>query len=604
MTLSTPNQDPVPQKTRIPLGDERTAPLAKRMWRSFVAPYGGWLILAAIAMALVAATTAATAYLMDPVVDEVFVEKNRTMLWYVGGAVIAVFLLKSLAAYAQDALLAYVGQRIVADIQARLFGHLLEQDISLFQERATGTLISHFTFDVQALRQAVSNAIVGLGRDGLSVVFLMAVMIYQDWLLSLIALVVAPLTVAPIQRLGKRMRKVSGETQEKMGELTTLLSQTFQGIRMVKAFAMEGAEKRRIGELVEAIFKLTFRQGKVRAAVQPIIDAFGGIAVTGVIIYGGYRVIDGATTPGAFFSFIAAVLMAYQPLRGLGKVNNTIQEGLAAAERLFTLLDRLPKVQDAENGEVLERKALDVRFEDVRFSYPDGTEALSGMSLMAPAGKVTALVGPSGAGKSTILGLILRFFDVEAGRLCFGRQDVRAITMASLRDTLSLVSQEVVLFDDTIAENIRHGRPEASDEEVRAAAEAAAASGFISELPNGFETRVGEHGMKLSGGQRQRIAIARAILKDAPILLLDEATSALDTESERQIQTALSRLMKGRTTIVIAHRLSTVQGADVIHALDKGRVVESGSHDELLAKGGLYAKLHALQFEDQEKPVG
>ncbi|MDF1793645.1 MAG: ABC transporter transmembrane domain-containing protein [Thalassobaculaceae bacterium] len=589
-----------PEKTRIALNDARTGPLLRRLWDAFVRPHAAWLAVASIAMAIVAATTAATAWLMDPVVDKVFVQQDRSMLWLVGGAVIVTFALKSAAAYFQDSLLARVGQRIVADVQLRLFGHLLDQDVALFQSRATGGLISHFTFDVQALRQAVSNAIVGLVRDGLSVIFLVGVMVYQDWLLSVIALLVAPLTVVPIQKLGKRMRRVSGDAQARMGELTTLLGQAFQGIRVIKAYAMERAEAKRIGVLVEEIYQLTYRQGRVRAAVQPIVDAFGGIAVAAVIVYGGYRVIEGATTPGAFFSFIAAVLMAYQPLRGLGKVSTTLQEGLAAAERLFVLLDRKSAIAEAPDATALQRVPAEVAFTDVHFRYADGTEALAGISFSAPAGKVTALVGPSGAGKSTVLNLIPRFFDVESGTVAIGGADVRALTLASLREAVALVSQEIVLFDDTVAENIRFGRPEASEVELRAAAEAAAAHDFITALPEGYDTRVGEHGTKLSGGQRQRIAIARAILKDAPILLLDEATSALDTESERQIQAALARLMKGRTTLVIAHRLSTVQGADVIHAFEAGRVVESGDHRALVAQGGTYARLHALQFRAPE----
>ncbi len=592
--------EPTPEKTRIPLSDERSFPLLKRLWGTFVRPHAAWLALAGVAMAVVAAMTALTAWLMDPVVNEVFVERNEATLWLIGGAVVATFALKSGAAYVQDALVARVGQRIVADIQNRLFGHLLDQDVALFQSRATGSLISHFTFDVQALRQAVSSAVVGIGRDGLSVILLVGVMVYQDWLLSIIALVVAPLTVLPIQRLGRRMRRVSGDAQGRMGKLTTLLGQAFQGIRVIKAYAMEPAERARVGALVEEIFRLTYRQGRVRAAVQPVIDAFGGLAVAAVIVYGGYRVIEGATTPGAFFSFITAVLMAYQPLRSLGKISATVQEGVAAAERLFTLLDRQSAIVEPSDPVTLERQPAEIAFADVRFSYTDGTEALAGISFTAPAGKVTALVGPSGAGKSTVLNLIPRFFDVDAGRVTIGRADVRTVSTASLRDAIALVSQEVVLFDDTVAENIRYARPSASDDDVRKAAEAAAAHGFITDLPQGYETRVGEHGAKLSGGQRQRIAIARAILKDAPILLLDEATSALDTESERQIQAALARLMAGRTTIVIAHRLSTVQGADCIHAFDRGRVVESGDHRKLIAQDGLYARLHALQFREPD----
>jgi subfamily B ATP-binding cassette protein MsbA len=598
-----PKPEPKPEKTRIPIADSRSIPLIKRLWASFIRPHAGWLVIASVAMALVAGTTAATAYLMDPVVNEVFVNKNASLLWLVGGAVLLTFVVKSVAAYAQDALLVLVGQRVVADVQRRLFAHLLEQDVALFQSRGTGTLISHFTFDVQALRQAVSNAIVSVGRDGLSVILLFGVMVYQDWILSLITLIVAPLSAIPIDRLGRRMRKVSGEAQARMGELTSHLGQSFQGIRMIKAFGMEAPERGRVAEIVEDIAALTIRQGRVRAAVQPIVDVFGGFAVAGVIVYGGLRVIDGVTTPGAFFSFIAAVLMAYQPLRALGKVNTQVQEGLAAAERIFALLDRAPDIRDKADAVALPRTPAEVRLDDVLFRYPDGTEALAGLQLTAPAGKVSALVGPSGAGKSTVLQLIPRFHDVERGTVTVGGHDVRDLSLASLRSAIAVVSQEIVLFDAGIAENIRFGRPGATDEEVQDAAKAAAADGFISEMPDGYKTRVGEHGLKLSGGQRQRIAIARAILKDAPILLLDEATSALDTESERQIQDALARLMVGRTTLVIAHRLSTIRGADVIHVMDQGRVVESGNHDALISGGGAYARLHAMQFRHDDTAV-
>ncbi|HIJ38454.1 MAG TPA: ATP-binding cassette domain-containing protein [Rhodospirillaceae bacterium] len=565
-------------------------------------PYGWMLLAAGICMGVVAGMTTATAWLLDPVVNKVFVEKDGTMLWLIGSAVFGVFAVKSLASYAQEVLLANVGQRIISDTQNRLFGHLLGLDVGLFQSRPTGSLVSHFTYDINAMRTAVSSAVVGIGRDALSVIFLVALIFYQDWLLASISLVAAPLSVYPIQRLSKRMRRVARQTQEEMGSLTTALSQTFQGIRVIKAYRLEAFEQSRVKGLVDSLCRLAIGGVRVEAAAQPIIDAFGGIAVTSVIVYGGARVIEGATTPGAFFSFIAAVLMAYQPLRSLSKVNVSLQTGLAAAERVFALLDRPSALVEASEPLVLPRVPGAVRFEQVRFRYEGADLALNGIDFDAPAGGITALVGPSGAGKSTVFNLIPRFYDPESGRVLVNGLDVRALSLASLCDAIALVSQEVMLFDDSIANNIRCGRPDASDDEVRAAAEAAAASAFIEAAPDGFLTRVGEHGLRLSGGQRQRIAIARAILKDAPILLLDEATSALDTESERHIQLALGRLMQGRTTIVIAHRLSTIRNANVIHVFDHGRVVESGSHDSLLAANGLYARLHALQFA--ESPDG
>ncbi|MGE5537391.1 MAG: ABC transporter ATP-binding protein [Gemmatimonas sp.] len=577
------------------LPDTRTLPLMRRLVGS-VTPYSGALAAAVLCMGLVAAANAGTAWLLDPVVNKVFVERNRDLLMVIGAAVFGVFAVKSAASYAQEVLLAYVGQHVVSDIQNRLFGHLVRDDVATFQAHASGTLVSHFTYDINMMRAAVSNTLVGIGRDLLSVVFLMGVVFYQDWLLATISLVIAPLTIVPLQKLSKRMRRVSTQTQSEMGTLNASLAQVFQGIRLIKAYRLESFEERRVSGTVNMLCKLSIRAARLQAAVQPLIDTFGGIAVAAVIVYGGARVIDGATTPGAFFSFIGAVLMAYQPMRSLSKVNVTLQQGLAAAERVFALLDKKPALSEAANARALPRGSGAVTFDNVRFSYTGDEPALDGVSFEAPAGGITALVGPSGAGKSTVFNLIPRFYDPDSGRVSVNGCDVRTVTFASLRDALAMVSQEVVLFDDTVANNIRCGRLDASDAEVRAAASAAAAAEFIERLPEGYDTMVGEHGLRLSGGQRQRIAIARAILKDAPILLLDEATSALDTESERAIQTALAGLMKGRTSIVIAHRLSTIMHADVIHVFDRGRVVESGRHDELLAKGGLYARLHALQF--------
>ena len=367
---------------------------------------------------------------------------------------------------------------------------------------------------------------------------------------------------------------------------------------------MEQQEEKRAGTVVDRIFSLSYRAARASAATQPTIDLFGGIAIAAVILYGGSRVISGESTAGGFFSFIAALMMAYQPMRALGKVNARIQEGLAAADRVFQLMDQAPAIVDRPAAAQLPLKAGSVCLKSVSLRYANEAVALNEVTLQAPAGKTTALVGPSGAGKSSILNLIPRFYDPDAGEVVISDHNARDVTLSSLRRSLSLVSQEVVLFDDSVANNIRYGRDGASDEDVRAAAAAAAAHEFITALPNGYETAIGEQGLKLSGGQRQRVAIARAILKDAPILLLDEATSALDTESERQIQAALEKLMQGRTTIVIAHRLSTVVNADVIHVLDKGRLVQSGTHQELLAQGGLYGHLHELQFQSADDAVG
>jgi len=411
------------------------------------------------------------------------------------------------------------------------------------------------------------------------------------------------LGIRPIIGIGRRMRRVSANTQAETGQLMTLLTQTFQGARHVKAYGMEKYEQARASALFERIFALVDRANRTRFRAAPMMETLGGVAIAVVILYGGHQVISGARTPGAFFSFITALLLAYQPMKALAILNASLQEGLAAAQRIFEILDIEPKIQDRPDARPLRVGRGEVRFEAVCFGYRAGSVALDRVSFTVAGGSTVALVGRSGAGKSTALNLIPRFYDVDAGSITIDGQDLREVTLASLRASIALVSQEISLFDDTVRANIAYGHLDASDAEIEAAAVAAGADGFIRELPDGYDTMVGEHGVLLSGGQRQRLAIARAMLKDAPILLLDEATSALDSESERQVQTALRRLMQGRTTIVIAHRLSTIIGADIICVLDRGRAVETGKHAQLLARNGVYASLYETQFAAERELV-
>ena len=580
--------------------DNTTYALVKRLVRESVRPYLAWIAFALLCMACVAGATAVSALLMKPVINDVFVARTESLLIPIALAVIATFAVKGIANYGQSVLMSFVGQRIITDTQHRLYAHLSTMELGFFHRIPTGNLISRFTIDINMMRAAVSNALTGIGKDLLTLIFLVGVMFQQDWVLASIAFIIFPIAILPIARLGRRIRKVTVNTQEELGQFTTLLEQTFQGARVVKAYGMEDYEKNRVREIAERVFALVFKSARIRSMASPIMETLGGVAVALVIFYGGSRVINQSMDPGSFFAFITALLLAYEPMKRLANLNASLQEGLAGAQRLFVLLDMKPDIQEKPAAQPLVIARGGLEMEKVDFSYLPDQPAIDDISLSVPAGKVVALVGPSGAGKSTILNLIPRFYDVNAGRITIDGTDIRDVTFASLRGGIALVSQEITMFDDTVRANIAYGRPNASDDEIFAAAKHAAAHDFIMDMPDGYDTYVGERGTKVSGGQRQRLAIARAMLKDAPILLLDEATSALDTESERHIQAALKELMKGRTTLVIAHRLSTVMDADLIHVIDKGKLSESGTHAELLAKNGIYARLYQLQFSDQQ----
>ena len=577
-----------------------TTALVRRLVRDQLRPQAARLVLAFICMAVVAAATAGNAWLMRPVIDDVFAARNETMLYVVVGAVLVLALINGAAGYLETVLMEVVGQRMVANLQSGMYRRVIHADLAFFLNNPIGVLIARFTNDAHMLRHSVVKALTGMVKDSMKLAFLVVVMFVQEWMLALIAFVVFPAAIWPIVRIGKRMRKVSADTQTRMGEFTTLLDETFQGARVVKAYGMEDHETGRADAIIETIFRLYRKAARVRALSRPVMESLGGIAVALVFLYGGWQVIAGHTTTGAFFSFIMALLLAYQPLKSIANFNSNLQEGLAAADRVFDALDIEPEIVDQPDARPLEIAGGAIAFEDVAFGYIENVPALRGIDLDIGAGRTVALVGASGAGKSTVLNLIARFYDVDAGAIRIDGRDIREATLVSLRASMALVSQEISLFDDTVRANIAYGRAGASNEEIIEAARDAGAHDFITELPRGYDTHVGGRGLKLSGGQRQRLAIARAMLKDAPILLLDEATSALDTESERVVQAALARLKTGRTTIVIAHRLSTVADADLIYVLGDGRVIEAGTHAELLGRDGAYARLHALQFADQD----
>ena len=552
-------------------------------------------------MLVVAAASAAYPKLIETSVTMIEA-KNRNVIWMMPLAIIFVTFFKGLASYGQSVLSQSVALRVINAIQKAMFAHLTRADLRTHHLNSTGKLISRFTNDVNLMRDALSRTMTAMARDLVTALALVGMMFYLDWLLTLLVIVTYPIAGRPIIRIGRRLRRASTNAQSGMGDLTANLEQSFSGIRLIKSYGMETYERERANTLFDNIYYLVMKTVKGRARTYPILETLGGVSVAAVLAYGGWRIISGTGTLGEFVGFLSAVILAYQPIRSLGNLNAALQEGLAAVKRSFDLLDEEAEIFDAPDAKPLQLKGGGVSFTNTSFAYEPGKTALENVTFDVEAGRTIALVGPSGAGKSTVMNLLLRFYDTTGGSVSVDGQDVRNVTVASLRDSIALVSQDVTLFNDTAAANIRFGRPDASDEDVIEAAKSAAAHDFVTALPDGYDTIVGDRGLKLSGGERQRIAIARAMLKDAPILLLDEATSALDAESERHVRAALDRLTKGRTTLVIAHRLATVMNADSILVMDGGQIVETGTHQTLQSHDGLYARLSRLQFRDTVDP--
>jgi subfamily B ATP-binding cassette protein MsbA len=571
--------------------------LMKRLFAGYLRDHIPSFAIASVFMGIAAGMTGAVAYIIKPVVDELGKPHDRIHMIELSCAVLAIFFLRGLGTYFHTVIMNRIGQRIVTDVQQQMYRHLLGADLAFFHANSSGSLMSRVVNDVGIMRQAVGECMTSTFKGGLTLIFLIGVMFYQNWELALVSFAVFPLSAWFVMRVGKRMRKISMNSQAETANFSSLLSQTFQGIRHVKAYGMEGMEAGRGRTITENIFRLAVKGFHASALTNPMAEVLSGAAIITVILYCDWQVAHGVITTGAVYSFITAFILAYDPMKRTAKVNAQFQGGLAAAERVFTLLDVPPVIVDRPNAKELVATDCAVNIENVVFCYADGTQALDHVTINVAHGKTVAIVGPSGAGKSTIINLIPRFYDVNAGRITIGGTDLRDATMESLRRHIALVSQETALFDDSVGANIAYGKPGATEEEIIKAAVDASADGFIRALPEGYKTIVGEHGVKLSGGQRQRIAIARAMLRNAPILLLDEATSALDNESERAVQAALKRLQQGRTTIVIAHRLSTIADADLIVVLEHGKVVEQGKHDALLAKRGVYARLYGLQAE-------
>jgi len=572
----------------------------KRMLK-YLRPYVRQLALAGICMLGVAGLTAYLAFLVQPALDDIFVEKNATMLLWIPALVGLVYLLKGACDFGQYYLMSYIGQSIIRDLREQMFVRLEEMSVSFFVRHSTGELLSRMSNDVSLVQGAMTSAITGMARDAVTVVALIFLVFYRDFALALIAMVVFPLAIYPLLSFGKKLKRYSRRMLVSLEDITERLNETITGIRIVKAFAMEPYERARFVQVNDTLFNAFMRRFKVRALSNPMMETLGGFGVCAIVYYGGSQVISGQSTPGTFFSFMTALFLLYEPIKRINEVNLTIQEGISAGERIFSLLDAPLDVEDRLEAATLETVQQEIVFENVSFSYED-EPVLEDITLRVKAGEAVAIVGESGAGKSTLLDLLPRFYDVTAGRILIDGTDVRDVTQRSLREQIGIVTQQTILFDDTIRNNIAYGRPDLPLERVIEAAKAAHAHDFIGVLPRSYDTLIGENGIKLSGGERQRIAIARALLKNPPVLILDEATSNLDSDSEKAVQNALEELMKGRTTLVVAHRLSTIRNVDRIYVLMDGRIAEEGSHDELLARNGEFARLYNMQFAPQAAP--
>ncbi len=586
-------------------GDDKR--LVSRLWREYILPFRGRLYLAFVFMIILAGATAAYGFLIKYIIDvaqnlggdimtaDAAMQAKRFALAVVP-VIVAVTIISGISMFLQSILANSVALNTIGSLQKSMLASIHRADYARFGREPTGTLISRFTNDVTILTNAMLRTMTNLVRDVLTVVFCIGMMLWLDWQMSFLILIVYPIAILPIINISKKLRGNAKEAQEQIGDITSQLGESFTGARMVRTYGLEAYENQRLGASFSERVRLYLKLVTNQARVDPILEVLGGVAIAGVFALGVYRVVGGQTTAGDIAGVLAMLIAMSPRVRALGTLNNVVQEGLAALHRIFEVIDEKPTISEKPDAQELGDVKGPLEFTGVNFSYEDGTQAIFGLNFKAKPGQTIALVGPSGGGKSTIINLIARLYDVTDGKITIDGTDIRDATLTSLRNSMALVSQDITLFDDTVATNIGFGKDGASAEDIEIAAKAAAAHDFIMQLPDGYQTRVGEGGSKLSGGQRQRIALARAMLRGAPILLLDEATSALDAASEAKVQSALDVLTKGRTVIVIAHRLSTVKNADKIFVLDEGKIVESGKHATLMKKDGLYAKLRALQF--------
>jgi subfamily B ATP-binding cassette protein MsbA len=568
----------------------------------FVKPYWTRIAIAVVCMILLAGINALIAYMVKPAIDEIFLKKDSTMLAVIPFALILAFLLKGSFDYGQEYLMGYVGNRVVTDIRDALYRHTQHLSLAFFHKITTGMLMSRIANDIGVLQRSVSDSIAKVMMNCFLIIGLTGVAFYQNWRLACICFLILPWVMIPITRFGKKSKRYSRRSQEKIGHISTFLTETISGNRIVKAFCMENYENARFADENNRLFRIKIKTLKVSALSAPVIQSVGGLMAAATIYYGGSGVISGDITTGQFFSFIAALGMLYKPVQSMNKVNQQIQEGMAAAVRVFAIFDTVPDIADAPGATPMPLIQEELEFKAVSFRYEE-KPVLRDVSFRVNAGKTVAIVGPSGAGKTTIANLILRFYDVVSGGVFIDGVDIRERTIKSVRDQMAIVTQDTILFNDTVLNNIAYGSHDKKEQQIIDAARAAFAHDFIEHLPQGYQTIIGEQGARLSGGQRQKIAIARAILKGAPILILDEATSSLDSRSEKELQKALENLMQGKTTIMIAHRLSTVRNADRIIVMSDGTITEEGSHEELLQQKGIYYSMYTIQSTPPQKKL-
>jgi len=563
-----------------------------------VKPYRRLLAAAMVCMLLVAGLSAAQAYMVKPLLDEIFFKQDRFMLNLVPALLVLLFVVKGLSYYGYNYLLNKAGQSVVRDLRNRIYQHVQYLPLAFFHKTPTGELISRVISDVTLIQSAVSRVLVGMLKDFFQMLGLVAIIIYMNWLLALIAMVTLPLLVYPIVQFGRKHRRLSIQNQQATAQVSNILHETITGNRIVKAFCREEYEGSRFAAILDKLFSITMKDVRVSSIAHPLMELLGGIGIAMVMWYGGTQVLNGTATPGTFFSFLTALIMIYEPVKSLSRVNSTLQQGIAASVRVFTLLDIKNDVQEKNNAYQLPMIRDVIEIKNVFFNYDDNGDVLKDINLTVKVGEVLAIVGASGGGKTSLVNLIPRFCDVRQGSITIDGHDIRDVSLKSLRSQIGMVTQQTILFNDTVRNNIAYGAFNCTEEDIIAAARAAHALDFITNLPEGFDTVIGESGARLSGGERQRISIARALLKNAPILILDEATSSLDTESEREVQKALENLMMNRTTFVIAHRLSTIRNADRIVVMQEGRIVEQGTHDTLLPLSGAYSTLYSMQFQE------